>query len=166
MLWDDLLWGIVFMTVGGYFIYNNMDLIKDYIDNNENFIATTGQIKEYDYNDSDLKAIIVQYTVDRKVYTMKSSVYSKMPAAIGTSVDIKYNEDNPKEAIFANDYTTLAIPIAAALSILVGFVIFISDIGKIIKRVPIPVEPGPVVPAAPTEPVAEVKSEEEQACSE
>jgi hypothetical protein len=128
--WQGILFGLIFAIVGIGLIAYSVVTIQNYNKKNETYIETTSKVVDYDYDSDGLQAIIVEYTVDGKTYRKTSNSYSNMPKSIGTEVSVKYNPDNPSDAIWTTDSTNIVMPLAGALFTIVGIIVVISSAKK------------------------------------
>ncbi|MBQ9833591.1 MAG: DUF3592 domain-containing protein [Bacilli bacterium] len=128
--WQGVLFGLIFVIVGIALLCFAVSSIKTYNEKNENFVETTSKVVDYKYNDEGLQAIVVEYVVNGQTYQKVSNSYSNMPKSIGTEVSVKYNPNNPQDAIWTSDSTNIILPIFGALFTLVGVIAVISSIKK------------------------------------
>ena len=128
--WQGVLFGLIFAIVGIALLCFAVSSIKTYNEKNETFVETTSRVVDYKYNDERLQAIVVEYVVDGQTYQKVSNSYSNMPKSIGTEVSIKYNPNNPQDAIWTSDSTNIVLPIFGAVFTLVGVIVVISSITK------------------------------------
>lgn len=126
--WQGVLFGLIFTTVGIALLCFAVSTIKSYNEKNETFIETSSKVIDYKYNDDGLKAIVVEYVVDGQTYQKISNSYSNMPKGIGTEVSVKYNPNNPKDAIWTSDSTNAILPIVGILFTLVGVIVIIFSV--------------------------------------
>lgn len=119
-IWQKILFGLIFVVVGIVLLYFAISSIKTYNEKSKTFIEITSTIVDYKYNDEGLQAIIVEYVVDGETYQKISNTYTNMPKSIGTEVPIKYNPNNPKDAIWVSDSNNIVLPIAGVAFTLVG----------------------------------------------
>ena len=103
--WQGILFGLIFAVIGIGLLLFSVSIIKNYNQKNKTYTETTSVVVDYAYDDEGLEAIIVEYTVDGKSYRKQSNSYSNMPKSKGTQVKVKYNPNNPSDAIWVNDYT-------------------------------------------------------------
>lgn len=129
-LWQGVLFGLIFVIVGIALLCFAVSSIKTYNEKNETFVETTSKIVDYKYNDEGLQAIVVEYVVNGQTYQKVSNSYSNMPKSIGTEVSVKYNPNNPQDAIWTSDSTNIVLPIFGAVFTLVGVIVVISSIKK------------------------------------
>lgn len=128
--WQAVLFGLIFIVVGAGLLFFSIKTINEYKEKDAKFIETTSKVVAYDRNSDDLEAIIVEYVVDGQTYTMTSNTYSTNPKDIGESVSIKYNPEDPSDAIWTNDSTNIVLPIASVVFMLAGVVIIVTGVKK------------------------------------
>lgn len=126
--WQGVLLGLIFAIVGIALLCFAVSSIKTYNEKNETFVETTSRVVDYKYNDERLQAIVVEYVVDGQTYQKVSNSYSNMPKSIGTEVSIRYNPNNPQDAIWTSDSTNIVLPIIGVVFILAGVIVVISSI--------------------------------------
>lgn len=126
--WQGVLFGLIFVIVGIALLCFAVSSIKTYNEKNETFVETTSRVVDYKYNDEGLQAIVVEYVVDGQTYQKVSNSYSNMPKSIGTEVSIKYNPNNPQDAIWTSDSTNIILPIVGVVFTLSGVIVVISSI--------------------------------------
>lgn len=128
--WQRILFGLIFAVVGIGLLLFSVSTIKTYNEKNKTFTETTSVVVDYAYNDEGLEAIIVEYTVGGKAYRKQSNSYSNMPKLKGTQVKVKYNPNDPSDAIWVNDSTNIVLPLVGGLFALVGIIIVVSSFKK------------------------------------
>ena len=128
--WQGVLFGLIFVIVGIALLCFAVSSIKTYNEKNETFVETISKVVDYKYNDEGLQAIVVEYVVNGQTYQKVSNSYSNMPKSIGTEVSVKYNPNNPQDAIWTSDSTNIVLPIFGAVFTLVGVIVVISSIKK------------------------------------
>lgn len=126
--WQGGLFGLIFAIVGIALLCFAVSSIKTYNEKNETFVETTSRVVDYKYNDERLQAIVVEYVVDGQTYQKVSNSYSNMPKSIGTEVSIRYNPNNPQDAIWTSDSTNIVLPIIGVVFILAGVIVVIYSI--------------------------------------
>lgn len=119
-IWQKILFGLIFVVVGIVLLYFAISSIKTYNEKSKTFIEITSTIVDYKYNDEGLQAIVVEYVVDGETYQKISNTYTNMPKSIGTELPIKYNPNNPKDAIWVSDSNNIVLPIVGVAFTLVG----------------------------------------------
>ena len=132
--WQGVLFGLIFVVVGACLLFFSVKTISEYKEKNAKFTETSSIVVDYDRNSDGLEAIIVEYVVDGQTYTMTSNTYSSNPKDLGESVSIKYNPEDPSDAIWTNDSTNIVLPIASVVFMVVGIVIMVSGIKKSKKQ--------------------------------
>lgn len=128
--WQVFLFGLVFAIIGVGLLVFSIFTIKSYNEKNKTYVETNSVVIDYARNDEGLVAIIVEYTVDDETYTKQSNAYSNTPKSIGTKVKIKYNPNNPSEAIWVNDSTNIILPLMGGIFTLVGIIVAVSGAKK------------------------------------
>lgn len=120
--------GLAFIIMGiGLLVVAVMQMDK--INNKkETYIETTATVVAYAHNTNDLEAIIVEYQVDGNSYRKQSNTYSIMPKAKGAKVQVKYNPNDPSDAIFVHDSSNIVFPLVGIVFILAGIFAFIRGI--------------------------------------
>ncbi len=126
--WQGVLFGLIFAIVGIALLCFAVSSIKSYNKKNETFVETTSKVVDYRYDDDGLQAIVVEYVVDGRTYQKVSNSYSNMPKSIGTEVSVKYNPDNPQDAIWTSDSSNIILPIVGFIFTLVGIIVVIFSI--------------------------------------
>lgn len=132
--WQGILFGLTFAIIGIVLLFFAISSIKTYNEKNETFIETLSKVVDYEYNNEGLQAIIVEYVVDGQTYQKVSNTYSNMPKNIGTEVSIKYNPNNPKDAIWSSDSTNIVLPLFGSVLIIVGIIVIIISIKNVKKQ--------------------------------
>lgn len=128
--WQGILFGLIFAVIGIGLLLFSVSTIKNYNQKNKTYTETTSVVVDYAYDDEGLEAIIVEYTVDGKAYRKQSNSYSNMPKSKGTQVKVKYNPNDPSDAIWVNDSTNIVLPLVGGLFALVGIIIVVSSAKK------------------------------------
>ena len=126
-----LIIGIVVLIIGiglGIFSYFN---IKSYNEKDKTYKEAEAVIVDYNYeidtdNGDELRAIIVEYEVDGRKYRKESDSYSTITKSIGDKVMVKYNPNNPSEAIWKSDSSNIIVPIVSGLFVLVGIFVVVK----------------------------------------
>ena len=128
--WHEILFGLVFALVGIGLLVYSISTIKSYNEKNKTYTETTSVVVDYARDDEGLEAIIVEYTVNGKAYRKQSNSYSNIPKSIGTQVKVKYNPNDPNDAIWVNDSANIVLPLAGGLFALVGIIVVIISVKK------------------------------------
>ncbi|MDD2625167.1 MAG: DUF3592 domain-containing protein [Tenericutes bacterium] len=107
---NGIIMGIIFIIFGIAIILPTINHIKTHRVKNSNYFETKGEIVDYtSEGSSDHYSYVVEYEVDGKTYTIVSSpIFFKKK--IGSNVGIKYNPDNPEDAIFENENSLITLP--------------------------------------------------------
>ena len=113
--WQGILFGILFVVVGVALLIYAVKTISSYNEKNETYQEIIGRVVDYDYD----------------TYRKISNEYSDNPRTIGSEVSLKYNPDNPEDAIWTNDSTNVVLPVFGGLFTLVGALITIRAIIKV-----------------------------------
>lgn len=125
-----LLMGLFILIGAGLLIYS-YENIKTYNEKNASYIEVNGKVSSYDYkiddDGSQLSAPIIEYVVDDNAYRLKGD-YSLRPIRLGSDVVIKYNKNNPSDAIIKGDKSYI-------LPIIVGIVFVVLGVYGIIYEV-------------------------------
>ena len=121
-----LIFGLIFLAVGIGVLFMGFSQKEVYDEKNASYIETTAYVVDYNYNDDGLQAIVVEYEVDGETYTKASNTYSSMAKTLGTAVQIKYNPDLPKDAIWVNDSNNIVMPIFGGVFSLSGLFIMVQ----------------------------------------
>ncbi|MCM1371075.1 MAG: DUF3592 domain-containing protein [Clostridium sp.] len=131
-LWQVIGLGLMFTIIGIALILTPI-IIKNL--NNQitrDFIETNAVVVGYDSDNEGLKAIVVEYKVNRETYRKISNMYSNIPKPKGTQLKIKYNPNDPSDAVLPSEsIIIIIIPIIiGSIFVLVGTVVIISSIKK------------------------------------
>lgn len=125
---EAVIFGLVFTLCGLALLFYSFQTIKDYKEKDAKYIEVSAEVVDYRENSEGLLAIIAEYEVDGEKYSKTGSTYSNSPKSIGSTVAVKYNPKNPKDAIWKNDSTNLVLPLVSTGFTLVGLLIFITGI--------------------------------------
>ena len=128
---QGIIFGILFTLIGIGLLFYSFTTIKNYNEKNKTYKEATSVVVDYDRNDEGLEAIIVEYTVNGQKYRKTSNTYSNVAKSIGTEVKIKYNPNNPGDAIWENDSTNIVMPIAGGIFTIIGIIVAISSAKKL-----------------------------------
>lgn len=119
----------IILILGGLACFLIMYLnITDHTRKANEYIETNGFITYYDTNDDGLRAIVVTYEVDGEKYDLHSKDFVQKPQDIGNVVSIKYNPNDPSDAIWT--YESIDIKF-----ILIGIVLFLSGLFSFIGAI-------------------------------
>ncbi len=128
--WQGIFMGLICFLIGAGLLWLSANNIIEYRKKNNEFTPITSTVVDYNYNDDGLKAIIVEYSVKGKSYRKTSGTYSTMPQSVGSSVELKYNQNDPQDSIWVNDSTNMILPLVGGLFAVIGVFIVISSIKK------------------------------------
>lgn len=112
--------GICILSVGNFKTNNGKQ---------KTYTETTAKVvgyEECDLDDTTGQRFIAEYKIDRDTYKIKGNVCSNMPKSLGTEVKIKYNPNNPSDAIFANDISHYFVLPIGIIFIICGFVLILK----------------------------------------
>lgn len=126
--WQGVLFGLIFAIVGFSILNYGISSLKLYNEKNKTFVETTSKVIDYKYNDEGLQAIVVEYVVDGQSYQKASGTYSSIPKSLGTEVSVKYNPNDPRDAIWTTDSSNFIFPVFGGVFILAGVFIVITSI--------------------------------------
>lgn len=124
--------GSVFGFLGTMFMLFGLVLIIDHHEKSKVYIETISTVIEHKQEDENTYYYVVEYEVDGKTYTKTSDVATSNPKKIGKEISIKYNPDNPSEAIWTKDYDTIILPIISVIFIVACVILFAAS-GKVKK---------------------------------
>ena len=125
------LFGVIALIIGiGICIYS-VSNFKNTEFKKKNYVETTAYVVDFEQCELDDNEYgtryIAEYVVGNKKYRISENGCSSVSVKINSDVKVKYNPDNPNEAIFANDISHYIIPA-------VGIVFAICGIILIVKR--------------------------------
>ena len=86
--------------------------------------------EEHHDDDGDMYSIVVEYEVDGEFYRVYSPARTNRPKSLGTKIKVKYNSENPKNALIVDPSETgmTAWIIISSLFFIVGVFVIIRDI--------------------------------------
>ena len=119
--------GIIIIIIGigvGIFSVGN---IKSNNEKQAKYIETTATIVRYEECEMDETTgthFVAEYKVDRNTYEITEKACSNLPGKNKKTVKIKYNPDNPADAVFSNEIGHYIVPIVAAIFIACGIFMF------------------------------------------
>ena len=124
----------LFVVIGIVLTVYGIVQLKEYNTQMDTYVPTTGIVVNYekrtsssnDINSDTTYAIIVEYTVEGRNYTVTSSVSSTSPEKIGTEIELRYNPDKPEDAIIVKNSPKMILIIGIAWSVLCGGVFFVE----------------------------------------
>lgn len=112
---------IIFIVAGIVMSYQSVIYINSYNKKTGSFIETKAQVVDYENDHSDYPySAIVEYTVDGKAYRLTSDVKTNYPKNKGTYVYIKYNPNNPEDAIFVSNKNLIIYPASSLVFFSLG----------------------------------------------
>ena len=134
--------GIVFILVGVIMSFIIFPEYSKYLEKRKTYIETVGIVVDYDemkreYDDEGnekieyLYAPIVEYEVDGVKYTTTYSEYSSNPQKLGSTMKLRYNENNPADVIFDNPSNYILFIILSILFIVFGVCLIIAGVVKL-----------------------------------
>lgn len=129
--WQGILFGVLFIVVGVALLIYAVKTISSYNEKSQTYQEVIGYVIDYDYNNDGLRSIIVEYQVNGKTYKKISNEYSDNPRTIGSEITLKYNPNNPVDAIWINDSTNVILPVFGGIFSLAGALITIKAIIKV-----------------------------------
>lgn len=92
------------------------------------YIETTATVVGYEECELDEgdtgSRYIAEYKIDRDTYQIKANSCTNMPKGIGKEVKIKYNPNNPSDAVFTNDITRYLLPVIGVIFVIAGIIVF------------------------------------------
>lgn len=111
----------------GFGVYNLIIAPSKY----SKYIEIEGTVVDHksSTSDRDMYALVVQYTVDGQDYTITGNEYTNFPASLGSTQKVKYNPDNPKEAILPTQ-TNVANLVFTGLG---GLFVILAIVGTVMR---------------------------------
>ena len=116
---------ITFIIIGIFLCIYSVNIIKENNEKQKNYVTTTAKVVGYEecqLDDSIGQRYIAEYKIDRNTYQIKANSCTNMPKGLNKKVSIKYNPDNPSDAVFAGDITPYIIPIVGIAFIVFGII--------------------------------------------
>ena len=95
----------------------------------ENYVETTAYVVDYEQcelDDGYGTRFIAEYEVDKRKYRITENGCSNAPIKTKSEVKIKYNPDNPSEAIFANDISHYLLPAVGIVFVICGIIVIVK----------------------------------------
>ena len=127
------LFGFVALFIGIGILLLGINYFKDTIVKQNTYTETTAYIVDYEgcelENGSGIR-YIAEYEVDKRKYRVAENGCSNIPKNNKKEVKVKYNPENPEDAVFSGDISHYLIP---AISI----VFIIGGITMICRRKPL-----------------------------
>lgn len=117
--------GIILIIIGIGISYYSIGIIKQANEKQKTYIETTAVVVGYedcDLEDSIGQSFIAEYKVDRNTYRIKENACSNTPRGLNSEVKIKYNPNDPNDAVFSNDISHYIITLVGIVFIISGFI--------------------------------------------
>lgn len=116
------IFGIISIIIGLVTCYFSIGNFKENSEKQKTYIEATAIVIGYEECELDNNSIgqryIAEYKIDRDTYQIKSNSCTNMPKGVNKKVTIKYNPDNPSDAVFANDISYyLVLPLGIIFTI-------------------------------------------------
>lgn len=122
-----LVLGIILFIISGVVGFKYFDSVKSYMTKYSSYITTTSVVENYKTSeDGTKKAIVSKYIVDGQAYFKISSDYYENPPVMGSLMQVKYNPENPAEAVWDNDKLNIGIVVGIIAVALLGFLSIIK----------------------------------------
>ncbi len=121
--------GILLILIGistiAYSSYKNLDYWK------KSFTYDTieAKVTGHKYDNKGYAAIIVEYQVGEKIYSIEDTSYKKNPIRKQSIINVKYKPENPADVIIDKDKENLA-PSTLGLLLIIGGIIFNIIVSK------------------------------------
>ena len=100
---------------------------KSNAEKQKTYIETTATIVDYEECNLDEGEVgtrfIAEYRIDRNTYQIKENGCSNAPVKLKKTVKIKYNPENPEDAVFAGDISHYLMPIIGVIFTICGIVL-------------------------------------------
>ena len=121
------IFGIIIIIMGlAVLIFSINDVKKNNV-KEKTYIETTATVVGYEdceLDDNDIgQRFIAEYQIDRNKYQIVSNTCGTVTKGLNKKVAIKYNPNNPGDAIFANDKSSYIGAAVGVLFIICGFVV-------------------------------------------
>lgn len=130
----SLLFSFAFFFVGVLLAIISVNQILTHIEKGNNYTETIGKVISHNMNNNLLRAIVAEYEVDGEKYEITSKRYTNNPEAVGSVISIKYNPNNPSDAIFTYESISLILPIISGVLLLIGLIMIIKSIKKKFRK--------------------------------
>ena len=131
--WSGIFMGLIFLVIGICLLLFSFSSIKSHNEKSKSYVEIDSIVVDYKINSDGLQAIIVEYVVDGQTFTKESNSYSNMPKDIGTEVAVKYNPNNPGDAIWVHDSTNIILPVIGGLFSVFGLIFVVSMSVSLVK---------------------------------
>ena len=131
--------GIVFVFISIFIFFTLNNAEKQQEKKTKNYVEIEGKVVDHvDKVDDDgvLYAEVVEYVVNDQEYKVVNNVYTNKPKEIGETIKVRYNPDNPKEAVIDSNFLNIFKYAFSGLFMFIGvvFVIYGTVNIIIIKR--------------------------------
>ena len=121
--------GIIALIIGIIIVIFSVGYYKSNKNKQNTYIETTAIIVGYEdcQMDEDIGTrFIAEYKIDRETYQIKENGCSNAPIKTKKTVKIKYDPNNPSDAVFANDISHYIMPLAGIIFMFCGIVLLIK----------------------------------------
>ena len=118
--------GIITIIFGVAICYFSIGNFKTNTEKQKTYIETTAIVVGYedcDLDDSIGQRYIAEYKIDRDTYQIKENGCSNSPIRLKSEVKIKYNPNDPSDAVFANDISHYFVLPIGIIFIICGIVL-------------------------------------------
>ncbi len=120
--------GVIALIIGVYLCIFSVGFYKTEKNKQDTYIETTATVvgyKDCELSDGDTGSrYIAEYKVDRSTYQIDGMGCTNMPGRIGKKVKIKYNPEDPSEAVFTNDISRFIIPLGGIAFTISSIILF------------------------------------------
>lgn len=120
--------GIVFLILGLFLVISGYQTNKEKKEKEQTFVPTEATVVNYYKDRNQVYAIIVSYQVNGKEYYATSDYYTQDPPPRKSKVNVKYNPEDPSDALFEskhNDFLSLSLGIVFTI---VGIFLFYQGV--------------------------------------
>ena len=126
--------GIIVLILGVFLTIFFTKNFKTEQKKHENYLETVAVVTGYEeckLDDDIGYRYIATYKIDRDSYQIVSMTCSNVPKKLGKEVKIKYNPNNPSDAVFTNDISRFILPFVGGIFALCGIVLIRKDEKKL-----------------------------------
>ena len=124
------IFGILTIIIGLVVLIFSINDIKKNNEKQKTYIETTATVvgyEECELDDNDIgQRFIAEYQIDRNKYQIVSNTCGTVTKGLNKKVSIKYNPNNPSDAIFANDKSVYIAAAVGVIFIICGFVVVLK----------------------------------------
>lgn len=127
----NTIFSLIFIVIGFALIVWGIINIVTRSKKKKAYTLTEGKVIDYAVNRSDdgsyTYGIIAEYIVDGISYTINPTSYSNLTRAkhpLGSQVKVRYNPENPADAIFDKDGSSIGVLIGGIIFFIVGIIMF------------------------------------------